>query len=140
MSRVFFSHSGALEIELEFRFLPEEEAFRDELRRFLAASRVASRLEGSRTTASKMSDGEFAFSQEFARRLGRRGWLTIWRGRAPSAAPMRALWRNSFTTRKWRTRERRLDSPLDRIWVWANPDDLGYRCAAVTAPPCDCHQ
>jgi alkylation response protein AidB-like acyl-CoA dehydrogenase len=60
---------------LDFRFAPDEEAFRLELRRFLKAELpVGWRVENDREGAS---DRGFAFSQEFARKLGQRGWLTM---------------------------------------------------------------
>jgi len=60
---------------VEFRFAPDEETFRLELRAFLKAELPAGwRVQNDREGAS---DSEFTFSREFARKLGQRGWLTM---------------------------------------------------------------
>jgi 3-oxocholest-4-en-26-oyl-CoA dehydrogenase alpha subunit len=77
---------------MDFRFTPEEEAFRREVRGFLRAElppgwKVCNDREGE-------SDAEFALGQRLSKRLGERGWLTLawpkeYGGRA--ASPMTQL-------------------------------------------------
>jgi 3-oxocholest-4-en-26-oyl-CoA dehydrogenase alpha subunit len=60
---------------MDFRFTPEQQAFRQELRDFLAVQlppdwKVENDREG-------MGEEGLAFSKQFARALGERGWLTM---------------------------------------------------------------
>ena len=60
---------------MDYRFTPEQEAFRAELRAFLAEQlppdwKVENDREG-------MGPEGLAFSQQFAKALGERGWLTM---------------------------------------------------------------
>jgi alkylation response protein AidB-like acyl-CoA dehydrogenase len=60
---------------MDFRFTDAEEAFRDQIREFLGDAlppdwQVRNDREGE-------SDEGFAFSREFSRKLGERGWLTM---------------------------------------------------------------
>jgi alkylation response protein AidB-like acyl-CoA dehydrogenase len=60
---------------VEFTFTPEQEEFREELRRFLAQELPADwKVENDR---EGMGPDGLAFSQRFAQALGRRGWLTM---------------------------------------------------------------
>ena len=60
---------------MDFTFTPEQEALRAELREFLRRELPAGWL--VRNDREALSPEEFAFSQQFARRLGERGWLTM---------------------------------------------------------------
>jgi alkylation response protein AidB-like acyl-CoA dehydrogenase len=57
---------------MDFRFEPEDEAFRSELRSFLAAE-----WPGGTGDASVDSDEEFAIERAFEKKLALRGWLTL---------------------------------------------------------------
>jgi alkylation response protein AidB-like acyl-CoA dehydrogenase len=60
---------------MEFRFTPEQETFRGELRSFLGEQLPADwKVENDR---EGMGPEGLAFSQQFAQALGRRGWLTM---------------------------------------------------------------
>ncbi|MFN8556202.1 MAG: acyl-CoA dehydrogenase family protein [Dehalococcoidia bacterium] len=60
---------------MHFRFTPEQEALRADLRAFVARELPADwQVQNDREA---MTPAEFEFSQEFARRLGQRGWLTM---------------------------------------------------------------
>jgi alkylation response protein AidB-like acyl-CoA dehydrogenase len=60
---------------MDFRFSASEEGFRQELRDFLRRELPAGwRVQNDR---EEQTDAEFAFSQEFSRRLAQRGWLTM---------------------------------------------------------------
>ncbi len=60
---------------MQFAFTPEQDAFREELRAFLAAQLPADwQVKNDREA---MTDAEFAYSQHFAHKLGERGWLTM---------------------------------------------------------------
>ena len=60
---------------MDFHFNPAEEQFRQELRAFLARELPAGWL--VQNDREEQTEGEFAFSQEFSRRLAQRGWLTM---------------------------------------------------------------
>lgn len=60
---------------MDFRFDRQEEAFRAELRQFLRQELPQGWL--VRNDREEESDEEFAFSQQFGRRLSARGWLTM---------------------------------------------------------------
>jgi alkylation response protein AidB-like acyl-CoA dehydrogenase len=60
---------------VDFRFTPEQEALRQELRAFLREALPPDwKVENDREA---MTPEQFAFSQQFARKLGERGWLTM---------------------------------------------------------------
>ena len=60
---------------MEFRFTAEQEELRGELREFVRQELPPDwQVENDR---EDMTPEEFAFSQQFARRLGERGWLTM---------------------------------------------------------------
>ncbi len=60
---------------MDFRFTPEQEALRAELREFLRRELPPDWQ--VRNDREELSPEEFAFSQQFARKLGERGWLTM---------------------------------------------------------------
>ena len=60
---------------MDFRLTAEQEAFRQELRDFCREELAEDwKVENDR---EQLSDEAFAFSQDFAHKLGRRGWLTM---------------------------------------------------------------
>src|SRR4051812_37324530 len=60
---------------MDFRFTPEQEALRGELRGFLATELPTGwQVENDREA---MSSEQFAYAQAFAHKLGERGWLTM---------------------------------------------------------------
>jgi alkylation response protein AidB-like acyl-CoA dehydrogenase len=60
---------------MEYRFTPEQDTLREELREFLRAELPVDWLVENDREA--MSAARFDFSQRFARKLGERGWLTM---------------------------------------------------------------
>src|SRR5947209_17756805 len=60
---------------MDFTFTPEQDAFRREVRGFLRDSLPPDFK--VRNDREALNDEEFAYSQDFARRLAARGWLTI---------------------------------------------------------------
>ncbi len=60
---------------MEYRFTPEQEALREELRGFLRDELPPGWT--VRNDREAMTPEEFDFSQRFARKLGERGWLTM---------------------------------------------------------------
>ncbi len=60
---------------MDFRFTPEQEAFRQELRQFLKRELPADWHGVSHDAA--WTDEGFRWGKHFARRLGERGWLTV---------------------------------------------------------------
>ncbi|HUF53683.1 MAG TPA: acyl-CoA dehydrogenase family protein [Dehalococcoidia bacterium] len=63
---------------MRFRFTPEEEAFRAEIRAFLDAELPASWIEGGGASGFGEASGDrFDFLRDFQRKLSRKGWLTL---------------------------------------------------------------
>jgi len=63
---------------MEFRFTPEEEAFRGEIRTFLRAELPADWATSGGTGAlGEGGEERWEFLREFQRRLARKGWLTL---------------------------------------------------------------
>jgi len=60
---------------LDYRFTPEEESFRLQVREFLVQELPPDWT--VRNDRESESDAEFAFSQQLSRRLAERGWLTL---------------------------------------------------------------
>jgi len=63
---------------MDFRFSPEEEAFRDEIRAFLRAELPAGWSEGGGASGFGEASGDrYDFLRGFQRKLSARGWLTL---------------------------------------------------------------
>src|SRR3990172_8903562 len=63
---------------MEFRFTPEEEAFRGEIRTFLRAELPAEwATSGGAGALGEGGEERWEFLREFQRRLARKGWLTL---------------------------------------------------------------
>ena len=60
---------------MDFAFTPEQTAFRREVREFLSTNLPPDFK--VRNDREALTEDEFAFSQQFARKLGERGWLTM---------------------------------------------------------------
>jgi alkylation response protein AidB-like acyl-CoA dehydrogenase len=60
---------------MDFAFTPEQSAFRREVREFLSTNLPPDFK--VRNDREALTEDEFAFSQQFARKLGERGWLTM---------------------------------------------------------------